>query len=251
MDLNKDNRDIYTIDAESYTQQRKQHKEEPRSLLSFLINLLLFILAIVISFFLYNIIKNKYTLNDVLNKEKILNTFHISTEPTKAKEEVDDMEALAQQIVTSMDLEKSTQTVESVETVNPAKKKETTIVVEEKPKVSKIESVERKPKIIETVKVVNQEKKPLLQEEKNVKEEKIVKEEIAVTKEIVVKEEVAPIVVTPQVKEEEEKKKELVKIETKASKPIVVIPTPKKEPKEEDLLSDEYLKRMAEELNQL
>ena len=248
MDLNKDHRDIYTIDAESYTQQRKQHKEEPRSLLSFLINLLLFILAIVISFFLYNIIKNKYTLNDVLNKEKIFNTFHISTEPTKAIAEVEDIEALAQQIVTSMEIEKEAPVIAKVE-------------IEEKVEPKKLEVQKVEVQKVSHIEVVKVEEKVASQKEIAQKEERVQKIEIAVE---------SPKVVSPQLKEEkielvehkvikekvsEEKvsQKKLIAITKEKPKEIKVVSKTAIDvsPKEEDLLSDDYLKRMAEEMNRL
>ncbi len=155
MDLNKDSKDIYTIDAESYTQQRKDYPRESNNLLSFLINILLFLLAVVISFFLYQITKNNYSFDDVLNKEKIMATFNFSSD------------------------EKDKQTVHTV-IKEP--------MVKESAKPIKIEVVEKVVKEMVPKKETVKEKETI-KEKETVKEETIIKKETVpeIKKEIVVK----------------------------------------------------------------
>lgn len=155
MDLNKDSKDIYTIDAESYTQQRKDYPRESNNLLSFLINILLFLLAVVISFFLYQITKNNYSFDDVLNKEKIMATFNFSSD------------------------EKDKQTADIV-IKEP--------MVKESAKPIKIEVVEKVVKEMVAKKETLKEKETI-KEKETVKEETIVKKETVpeIKKEIVVK----------------------------------------------------------------
>ncbi len=175
MDLNKDNKDVYTIDAESYTQARKKNEIESPSRLSFLINLLLAVLAVVISFFLYNIIKNGYTLNDVFNKERLTQTFSIADDSKERVKENDNMETLAKEIITKMELPKEksiakvdvkkveTPKIESVihktlppKEIETIKEESITVVapkVEEKPKEIKVVEVKKvEPVIVKTKK---------------------------------------------------------------------------------------------------
>ncbi len=149
MDLNKDNKDVYTIDAKSYTQARKKNEIESSNRLSFLINLLLAILAVVISFFLYNIIKNGYTLNDVFNKERLTQTFKIADDSKVLVKKNDNMETLAKEIITKMELPKE-KSIAKIE----VKKVET----------PKVESVVHKPLPPKEIKVV----------EEKVSEEKVI-----------------------------------------------------------------------------
>lgn len=161
MDLNKDSKDIYTIDAESYTQQRKDYPRESNNLLSFLINILLFLLAVVISFFLYQITKNNYSFDDVLNKEKIMATFNFSSD------------------------EKDKQTADIVIKEPMVKESAKPIKIEVVEKVVK-EMVAKKETLKEKETIV---KKETIKEKETVKEETIVKKETVpeIKKEIVVK----------------------------------------------------------------
>jgi len=75
MDLNKDNRDIYTIDSESYSEYMKEKVSKPRDLLSFIIQILIVILLFVLVYLFFNILKNDLTFSEVFNRKELLSTY--------------------------------------------------------------------------------------------------------------------------------------------------------------------------------
>jgi len=102
MDLNKDNRDVYTIDSESYSMYMKENRKKPRDLLGFIIQFLVVILLFVLVYLFFNILKNDLTFSEVFNKKELLSTYESlmgSDEKTSANHE-NHREVLAKKIAT-------------------------------------------------------------------------------------------------------------------------------------------------------
>lgn len=74
MDLNKDNKNIYTINSENYTGYMQENKKKPKDLLNSVIKVLLFILLLVVSYFFYKILKPNFSFFEIFNKKELVST---------------------------------------------------------------------------------------------------------------------------------------------------------------------------------
>ena len=111
MDLNKDNRDIYTIDSESYSEYMQDNWKKPKDLLTSFIKILFIILLVVMGYFFYKIVKADLSFSEVFNKKKLLATykfFNANDKPLYIKEE-DYVEALA--VISPIEIQENKKTV--------------------------------------------------------------------------------------------------------------------------------------------
>jgi len=235
MDLNKDNRDVYTIDSESYSMYMKENRKKPRDLLSTIIQFLIVILLFILVYLFFNILKNDLTFSEVFNKKELLSTYESlmdSDEKTSVNTE-NYREVLAKKIATVSEAKPTEH-----HTIVVAEEKSVTKSVEKKevPKIDLIVSKVATKKIEPIAKVASE---PIVQEheaEEVVSAEKVV----AIEKVLVVEEEPKPLksIETVEVKE-------IVEAE-----PSDVIETAEV-PKEEGELTESYLDRMVAELNEM
>jgi len=235
MDLNKDNRDVYTIDSESYSMYMKENRKKPRDLLSTIIQFLIVILLFILVYLFFNILKNDLTFSEVFNKKELLSTYESlmdSDEKTSVNTE-NYREVLAKKIATVSEAKPTEH-----HTIVVAEEKLVTKSVEKKevPKIALIVSKVATKKIEPIAKVASE---PIVQEheaEEVVSAEKVV----AIEKVLVVEEEPKPLksIETVEVKE-------IVEAE-----PSDVIETAEV-PKEEGELTESYLDRMVAELNEM
>jgi len=220
MDLNKDNRDIYTIDSESYSEYMRENIKEPRDLLSAIIQLLIVILLFVLVYLFFNILKNDLTFSEVFNKKELLSTYESLVESDD-----DDLRVV-------MDEE-----VEKVS--NKIAIKSTT------PKSNEMASEKK-----EAVSVVTKRDKPIIK-----KVEKIEKPKVAVVIPPTVVKKVEPVVVASKIEKisVQEKvikvKEKPMPVETVAVKEKAVEVIKKREVSDETELTESYLDRMVAELN--
>jgi len=216
MDLNKDNRNVYTVDVESYSEYMNKNWKKPTDFLSSFIKILLLVLLLVLGYFFYKIVKADLTFSEVFNKQQFLSTYSLFNRGENPKNEVikeDYVEVLAQNISTNREEAKKTVvlTVSKKNDELVSSKKE--VEIEEVGVVVTELSLEEPPSLVaDEVKTIEE---PI---QKKVIEEK--KEEIKV------------------------KSVESVIVETIASE----ILTDKEEAKS-NVLTKTYLDRMAEELN--
>jgi len=215
MDLNKDNRDIYTIDSESYSEYMKEKVSEPRDLLSFIIQILIVILLFVLVYLFFNILKNDLTFSEVFNKKELLSAYESLVD---SDDEI--------HVVMDNESEKVPEKMSSKKIVIISEKKplEKVAVTEKKqPVIKEIEKTKESKEVeVVTLTVVKKEK-PMVKKPK-------VEEVIVQEKEIVVKEHFKPVAI--------------IKVETK---PVEVIK--KKKIEDESELTENYLDRMVAELN--
>jgi len=224
MDLNKDNRDVYTIDSESYSTYMKENRKKPRDLLNTIIQFLMVILLFILVYLFFNILKNDLTFSEVFNKKELFSTYK-SLMGSDAKTSIDnenDRDVLAKKIAT---------------------------VSEEKPvvKLPKSEQKREVPKVVERViKVVTKEREPIVKVasepivEKHKAEEVVAVEKVVVEEKVVQREAPKPLKIVETVET-----KEIVEAE-----PIEVVETTDV-PKEENELTESYLDRMVAELNEM
>jgi len=235
MDLNKDNRDVYTIDSESYSMYMKENRKKPRDLLGFIIQFLVVILLFVLVYLFFNILKNDLTFSEVFNKKELLSTYESlmgSDEKTSANHE-NHREVLAKKIAT-VTKEKPTEH----HTIVVAEEKSVTksVAKKEAPKVALMVSKVATKKIEPIAKVASE---PIVEEHK-AQEVVAEKKVVAIEKVVVVKEEPKPLKHIETVEA-----KEMVKAE-----PMEVIETTEV-PEEERELTESYLDRMIAELNDI
>ena len=218
MDLNKDNRNVYTVDVESYSEYMNENWKKPTDFLSSFIKILLLVLLVVVGYFFYKIVKADLTFSEVFNKQQFLSTYSLFNTDEKSKNEVikeDYVEVLAQNISTNREEAKKT-------VVLTVSKKHDELVSSKKEEVE-IEEVAA------VVTELSLEEPPSL-----------VADEVKTIEE-------------PIQKVIEEKKEEL---EVKSVEPVIVetiaseILTHKEEAKS-NVLTETYLDRMVEELNSL
>jgi len=216
MDLNKDNRDIYTIDRESYSEYMKENIKEPRDLLSSIIQLLMVILLFVLVYLFFNILKNDLTFSEVFNKKELVSTYESLTD---GEDEIQ-IEAEAYSEVLS----------EKIATVSEKKPIEHIVIVEQDKSVVKELAFKEE--------IVTKEKEPIRKIEPEVisKENKV--EEVRTAEKVIVLKEVTK----PMKRIETVQRRKVV--QEKASEVMKNIDI-----SEESELTESYLKRMIEELN--
>jgi len=234
MDLNKDNRDVYTIDSESYSMYMKENRKKPRDLLSTIIQFLIVILLFILVYLFFNILKNDLTFSEVFNKKELLSTYESlmdSDEKTSVNHE-NYREVLAKKIATVTEAKPT-----EYHTIVVAEEKSVTKSVEKKevPKVALMVSTVATKKIEPIAKV---ELEPIVQEHKA--QEVVVEKVAAIEKVVVQKEEPTPLKSIETVEA-----KEMVEAE-----PMEVIEMTEV-PKEESELTESYLDRMVAELNEM
>ena len=214
MDLDKDNKDIYTIDSENYSEYMQEDKKEPRDLLSTVIQFLIVILLIVLVYFFFNILKNDLTFSEVFNKKELLATYESLTD---SDEEIH---------------------IEQENNAEVLPKKIAMVVEQDKFVAKKVEQKEEPKVAVPVSMVVAKETKPIIKvESKPMVKENKVEEVIAVEKIVVVNEEPKPL-------------KTIEKVEAKKiveAEPVEVIEN--LEVPEESELTESYLDRMVAELN--
>jgi len=215
MDLNKDNRDIYTIDSESYSEYMKEKVSKPRDLLSFIIQILIVILLFVLVYLFFNILKNDLTFSEVFNKKELLSAYESLVD---SDDEI--------HVVMDNESEKVPEKMSSKKIVIISEKKplEKVAVTEKKqPVIKEIEKTKESKEVVLITPTVVKKEKPMVKKPK-------VEEVIVQEKEIVVKEDSKPVAI--------------IKVETK---PVEVIK--KKKIENESELTESYLDRMVAELN--
>jgi len=161
MDLNKDNKDIYTIDAESYSEYMYENWEKPTDFLSSFIKILLLVLLLVLGYFFYKIVKADLSFSEVFNKQELLSTYSLFNTDEKSKEiaiKEDYVEVLAKKTVVLLVSKKHDELVsskkEEVEIEKVAAVVVTELSLEEPPSL-----VEDEVKTIEPIQKVIEEKK--------------------------------------------------------------------------------------------
>ncbi len=100
MELNRDNKDIYTIDAKSYATQMHEEVEESGDFLGSFIKILLVILVLIFGYFFYKTVKADLSFSEVFNRQELLSfyaLFNSDEEPKKIEKE-DYVEVLAKEI---------------------------------------------------------------------------------------------------------------------------------------------------------
>jgi hypothetical protein len=215
MDLNKDNRNIYTVDAETYSEYMHDNWEKPTDFLSSSIKILLVVLLLVVGYFFYKIVKADLSFAEVFNKKELIATYSFfkSDEEPKYIEKEDYIEVLAKNI--STDLEEPKKVVLSV-----TKKYDEPIVV--KKEIEKKEEV----KIEKVVEVVVAE--VILEEPPSLVEDEVKTTEVIVSK-------VNKLVEKVIIEKEEIVTNKVMALEKRTSR----------------VLTETYLDRMVEELNSL
>jgi len=213
MDLNRDNRNVYTIDSESYAIYMKENREKPRGFLNNIIQFLMIIFLLILVYFFFYILKNDLTLSDVFNKKELVATYESLIDTQNRPQKPPQIETEQKRASTEPASHKIAVVTEkkTVDTPSTAK------VVE-----SKVISVIKNKKSEAPLKVVASE--PIVKEHQEEQQMVVIEE----TKPLKSMETVAP--------------KEIVE-----SKPVEVIENT--EVPEESDLTENYLDRMIEELN--
>ena len=214
MDLNKDNRNVYTVDAESYSEYMHDNWEKPTDFLSSFIKILLVILLLVIAYFSYRIIKDDLSFSEVFNKKELLSAYSLFDSDEKSKEIVkeDYVEVLAQSTTTDLEQPKKIPLIKKEEV---EVEKIEAIVLDKVVEVEQLSALKEEVKSIEPIEQITEkiEVKPV---------------EVEVQKEIIVEEVIADV----------------VKVETIEVKTL-------EEKQQSNILTESYLDRMVEELSSL
>jgi len=245
MDLNKDNRDVYTIDSESYSEYMEETRKKPRNLLGTIIQFLIVILLLVLVYFFFNILKNDLSFSEVFNKKELLATYEslVGSQNEIQIETEENSKVLVKEIAPKPKIQQTISEKITSEEPTPHKIAVVTeqkvienIALEEKakPVIKSIEKVEKEEPSKIAVTSIKVESIPI---EKENREDKIVTEE----KVVVVKEVPKPLKTIEKVEV-----KKIVKVE---AKPVEVVENA--EVAEESELTDSYLDRMVAELNSI
>ena len=157
MDLNKDNRNVYTVDPEVYSEYMHENIKKPSSTLNSIVKILLLILLIVLGGFYYKILKEDLSFSEVFNKKEFFSIYSFldrSEETTKSVLMENNIEVLAQEKV----IVKEKKTESSLVIKEEEVKKEEVIVKKEEPVVEKTtivltEEVKKELPVIEKVEV--------------------------------------------------------------------------------------------------
>lgn len=150
MDLNKDNKNIYTVDAESYAEYMHENEEKPTNILNSSIKILLLILLLVLTYFFYKILKDDLSFSQVFNKKELVSTYALLKSDDTSKDTY--VEVLAKDVSTDTVKAKKVEK-EKVETI---KKVETTKIIEpikktvEDKKVEEVKVVVKKEVVAES-----------------------------------------------------------------------------------------------------
>ena len=179
MDLNKDNRDVYTIDSESYSEYMQENRKEPRDLLTTLIQFLILILLLVLVYFFFNILKNDLTFSEVFNKKELISTYESLEEsydevPTKTEKY---REVLAKKISTEKKAPVES-TPNKIAVMREKKSIESMVVKKAKPVIINVEKKEETVVSVEKIVVAKEVSKPVktiekLEVKKRVKSEPV------------------------------------------------------------------------------
>ena len=220
MDLNKDKRNIYTVDAESYSEYMNENWKKPTDFLSSFIKILLVILLLVISYFFYKIVKADLSFSEVFNKQELLSTYSLfeSNEPSKDIEKEDYVEVLAKNM--PKDLEEFEKVVLSAN----RKHDEPVVLKKEELKIEKLPAV-----VVAEV---------ILEEPPSLVEHEVKTTEVVLSKVNEFVEKVREEIVVAEV--------ESNVVEVTSSKVVAL-----KEKTPSTVLSETYLDRMVAELNSL
>jgi len=215
MDLNKDNRNVYTVDAESYSEYMHENWKKPTDFLSSLIKILLVILLLVIAYFSYRIIKDDLSFSEVFNKKELLSAYSLFDSDEKSKEIVkeDYVEVLAKSTTTDLEQLEKVLLIEKKEEVEA--EKIVAVVLEKLVEEESLSPLKEEVKSIDPIEQITEkiEVKPV---------------EVEVKKEIIVKKVI----------------NNAVKVETLEVMTL-------KEEDQSKILTETYLDRMIEELNSL
>ncbi|RUM70348.1 MAG: hypothetical protein DSZ09_04505 [Sulfurovum sp.] len=162
MDLNKDNRDVYTIDSESYSEYMQENRKEPRDLLTTLIQFLILILLLVLVYFFFNILKNDLTFSEVFNKKELISTYESLEEsydevPTKTEKY---REVLAKKITTEKKAPVES-TPNKIAVMREKKSIESMVVEKAKPVIINVEKKEETVVSVEKIVVAKEVPKPV------------------------------------------------------------------------------------------
>jgi len=160
MNLNKDNRDIYTIDSESYSMYMKENREESRDSLGFIIQLLIVILLFVLVYFFFNILKNNLTFSEVFNKKELLTTYESLVDSD------DEIKVV---------LEDEGEIVPKKAVLSTEKKSTTASIEQDKSLIQKVETREEAKVAVTVTQVVTKKIGPMVKIPKIVEEPKPVK----------------------------------------------------------------------------
>jgi len=219
MDLNKDNRNVYTIDSESYAMYMKENRQKPKGLLSNIIQFLMIIFLLILVYFFFYILKNDLTLSDVFNKKELLATYESFMHDKKV-----------------LDTQKKPQTRHQIKTEKMASEEPTSHKIAVVTKKSVVDTP-HVAKVVESKVISVIKKKKSEAPLKVVASEPMVKEHQEEQQIVVIEEAPKPLKRMEQVES-----KKIVE-----SKPVDVIENT--EVPEESDLTENYLDRMIEELN--
>ena len=158
MDLNKDNRNVYTVDPEVYSEYMHENIKKPSSTLNSIVKILLLILLIVLGGFYYKILKEDLSFSEVFNKKEFFSIYSFldkSEQTTKSVLMENNIEVLAQEkvIVKEKEIESSLLKEEEAKEEKVIIKKEEPIV--EKHTIALREEVKKELPVIEKVEVSN------------------------------------------------------------------------------------------------
>ena len=158
MDLNKDNRNVYTVDPEVYSEYMHENIKKPSSTLNSIVKILLLILLIVLGGFYYKILKEDLSFSEVFNKKEFFSIYPFldrSEQTTKNVLMENNIEVLAQEkvIVKEKEIESSLLKEEESKEEKVIVKKEEPI--EEKHTIVLREEVKKELPVIEKLEVSN------------------------------------------------------------------------------------------------
>ena len=158
MDLNKDNKNVYTVDPEVYSEYMHENIKKPSSTLNSIVKILLLILLIVLGGFYYKILKEDLSFSEVFNKKEFFSIYSFldrSEQTTKSVLMENNIEVLAQEkvIVKEKEIESSLLKEEEAKEEKVIIKKEEPIV--EKHTIALREEVKKELPVIEKVEVSN------------------------------------------------------------------------------------------------
>jgi len=156
MDLNKDNRNVYTVDPEVYSEYMHENIKKPSSTLNSIVKILLLILFIVLGGFYYKILKEDLSFSEVFNKKEFFSIYSFldrSEETTKSVLMENNIEVLAQEKVIVKEKESSLLKEEESKEEKVIVKKEEPI--EEKHTIVLREEVKKELPVIEKLEVSN------------------------------------------------------------------------------------------------
>ena len=119
MNLHKDNQNIYTIESENYIQYMHEYEKKSKSLLTKVIKFLLLTLLLIVSYFLYQVVKSDHSFSEIFHKHVEKKAY---VEVLNKKETV---LSVTKEYKKPIVIHNNSKVVKKVEEVNKEKSKET------------------------------------------------------------------------------------------------------------------------------